>query len=147
VELEPWHLDYFMPDEAADISFRAMGRTLIASDGTPLGFSAVYFKENGKGEAVAIVVFYGGPNQYFMRKYLPMILRGMTECVHILKRIGVTHVYAVCDRRVPDAEKFVRWMGGEILPDAEDPNGPVAILHLDKYRLIGKEIPCPSEQS
>ena len=125
-----------MPNEAADIGDRAMGRTVISADGTPLGFAATYFKPNGKGDAVAIVVFYGGPNQYFMKKYLPMALRGMKECVEILMHMGITHAYAVCDRQVPDAERFIKWAGGELVPEAQDPNGQVFKLVFANSRFV-----------
>lgn len=127
-----------MPNEDVDEDYRAIGRTLVASDGTPLGFGAVYFAKNAVGEDVAVVVFYGGPNQYFLRKYLPMILRGMTEFAQILRHMGVTHAYAVCDQRVPGSEKFVRWLGGELVPEAEDPNGPIYKLNFEKFKLT----PC-----
>lgn len=125
-------------DDANEMSFRALGRTLVAADGTPLGFCAIYFKENDKGEAVAIIVFYGGPNQYFMRKYLPMALRGMSECVQQLRDMGVSHAYAVCDERVPDADRFIQWAGGEKVENAEDPNGDVYVIYFDRMKLNRK---------
>ena len=115
---------------------RALGRTLLAADGTPLGFSGVYFDENGKGEAVAIVFFYGGPNQYFMKKYLTLALRGMSETVRQLVEMGIENAYCVADLRVPGAVKFVEWVGGELIDGVTNPNGPVYRLPFKKLKIL-----------
>ncbi len=96
-----------------------MGRTLIAGDGTPLGFGGVYLDENGKGEAVAIAFFFGGPNQYFARKYLVMVMRGIAQCAQIFKDMEFQFLYAVADVNVPDADKFIEWIGGVRIEEAD----------------------------
>lgn len=118
---------------------KALGRTLIADDGTPLGFCGVHFQENGEGQSVGIIFFYGGPNGYFMKKYLSLALRGMRECAEILKNMGVTHAYCVADCRIPRADYFIKWMGGELVPEAEDPNGDVYVLRFDEMKLLNRE--------
>lgn len=136
--LEPWHFDYFLgEEEAADLSGRALGRTLISPDQTPLGFGGAYFDKNAAGQTVAIGFFYGGPNGYFVRKYLPSVMRAMRDCAEILVGMGAKHVYAVADRRVPEACKFIEWMGGKRI-EADDPHGPVYEIPLDKLSSLGR---------
>lgn len=126
------------PNEANPISGRALGRTLVADDGTPLGFGGAYFDENGKGEAVVVAFFYGGPNQYFAHKYITMVLRGIIDSVRVLLSMGITQIYCVADRSIPDSEKFVQWLGAERMPDAEDPNGAIYRLNLEKLKLLDR---------
>lgn len=139
VPLEPWHFDFFMrPDEADPIAGRAMGRTLIADDGTPLGFGGVYFDENTKGDVVIVAFFYGGPNQYFAHKYITMVLRGMIDSIRTMQEMGITQIYCVADRRIPGSEKFVEWLGAELVPDGEDPNGAIYLIKFDKIKLLNR---------
>lgn len=122
-------------EEAERLGCKAIGKTLISASGKPLGFGGVYFDENGDGQCVVIAFFYGGPNGYFMRKYLPLALRGFQETVEVLIDIGIKTVYAIADRGVPDADKFIRWMKGRLL-DANDPNGEVYAIDLAEIPLI-----------
>ncbi len=119
-----------------------MGNTLITVDGTPLGFGGVYLDENGKGEAVAIVFFYGGPNQYFARKYLTMVMRGVAKSAKVLKDMGFKVLYAIADRDVPDADKFIEWVGGVVVEET-DPHGPTYAIEVDtilaKFKNVSTE--------
>lgn len=134
--LEAWHFDVLMtPEEAKTLSGRAMGHTLLSARGTPLGFGGVYFDENGEGECVVIVFFYGGPNGYFMRKYLPMIMRKFRDTCQTLLDMGITRIYAIADCRVPESVKFIDWMGGKLL-DADDPAGPVYGIDVAEIPML-----------
>jgi hypothetical protein len=130
VNLEPWHFDYFMtPEEAKTLSGRAMGNTLVSASGRPLGFGGVYFDENGAGECVVIAFFYGGPNGYFMRRYLPLIMRNFRDIIDRLRGMGIERVYAIADTKIPEADRFIHWMNGKLV-DADDPAGPVYEINL-----------------
>lgn len=107
-----------------------MGRTLVTDEGVPLGFGGVYLDENGKGEAVAIVFFYGGPNQYFARKYLTMVMRGVAQSAQILKDMGFKYLYAIADENIPDSDKFIEWAGGVRIEET-DPHGPIYQIEVD----------------
>ena len=136
--MEPWHFDAMMTSEERDtLKSRAIGRTLISASGTPLGFGGVYFDENGDGMCVAIAFFYGGPNGYFMRKYLPLALRAFRETCQVLVGMGIETVYAVADCRVPEADKFIEWMNGRLV-DATDPHGPIYAIDLAKSPLLAR---------
>ncbi len=137
--MEPWHFDYFLSKEEADsLSGRALGRTLVAPDQKPLGFCGVYFDENGAGQAVVIAFFYGGPNGYFMRKYLPLVMRGMTEVIEILIGMGIETIYAVADSRVPEADRFLMWLGGSPIGE-DDPSGPLYAIYLPDVPAIKRK--------
>ena len=139
VTLQPWHFDYFLsPEEAASLSGRALGKTLIGADGTPLGFGGVYFDENGDGQCVAMAFFYGGPNGYFVRKYLPLVMRCFRDTAKTLIEMGVGIVYAIADKKIPDACRLIAWMGGELVPDAHDPSGDIYLVRLEKMTLIDR---------
>jgi hypothetical protein len=107
-----------------------MGRTLVCCEGTPLGFGGIYLDENGKGEAVAIVYFYGGPQQIFARKYLVMVMRGVAQTAQVLKDMGFQYLYAVADQDVPDSDKFIEWAGGVRIEET-DPHGPIYQIPVD----------------
>lgn len=139
VKVEPWHFHFFLDrEEAENLSGRALGRTLISSEGTPLGFGGVYFDENAKGEAVAIVFFYGGPNQYFAQKYLVMVIRGITESAKILKDMGFKTLYAVADKKIPASVKFIEWAGGERVEEECDAHGPIYAISMDKIKFLNR---------
>jgi hypothetical protein len=124
------------PEEAASLSGRAVGKTLISASGKPLGFGGVYFDENGEGQCVVIAYFYGGPNNFFMRKYLPLALRGFRDTCQILIGMGIEKVYAIADSNIPEADKFIKWMNG--VQVGEEENGPIYVLPLAKLPIISR---------
>lgn len=133
---EPWHFNFFMNREEAErLGCKAIGKTLLSASGKPLGFGGVYFDENGEGQCVVIAFFYGGPNGYFVRKYLPLVMRGFRDTAEVLIDMGIETVYAVADQSIPNADQFIHWIGGELL-DANDPSGPVYGIPLKKMPVI-----------
>lgn len=137
VPAEPWHFDFFMtPEESERLGCRAIGKTLLSAKGTPLGFGGVYFDENGEGQCVVIAFFYGGPNGYFMRKYLPLALRGFRDTCLILREMGIERVYAVADSNIPEADKFIKWMNG--VQVGEEENGPVFAVPLAQMPILNR---------
>jgi hypothetical protein len=113
VPLEYWHLlTSFSPADVASFGEGAIGRTLITDGGFVLGFGGVFFQKNEHGDAVAVLFFYGGPNQVFVRKYIKLALKGMQSLFFKLIELGVFHVYTVADRRIDKSVSLVRWLGG-----------------------------------
>lgn len=110
----------------------------MSASGNPLGFGGAYFEENERGETIVIVFFYGGPNGYFAKKYLPLVIRTIYESAKALTEMSVETVYAVCDRRVEGAEKFIRWAGGQRVDGADDPHGPIYAIKLSDLRVMNR---------
>lgn len=127
--LEYWHmLTTYSARELDDISGTAQGIALL-SDGWPLGFGGVFFQKNEQGDDIAVLFFYGGPNQVFVKKYIKLALRGMQMVFQKLLDMGVLHVYAVADKRVPRSETLARWLGGTPVGVSQD-EGELYVIPL-----------------
>jgi hypothetical protein len=122
VPLEEWHLRFFFGAEELETLLNSWfyGQTLLSAEGAPIGFGGVYTQPNDKGEPVAIAFFYGGPNQIFMRKYIKLALRAFAEVFADLARMGVTHIYAIADKRIERSVTLARWLGGTPTGDSQE---------------------------
>lgn len=84
-----------------------------------------------------IAFFYGGPNNVFMRKYMPLIMRGFRDVCKLLIEMGIATIYAISDRKIPKADKFIEWLGGRLL-DADAGGGPVYAIELAGIPVISR---------
>ncbi len=102
----------------------------------PLAFGGVYFLPNERGESIAVLFFYGGPNRVFIRKYPKLVLQGIREGLLELRDMGGVCLYALADKTIEKSEDFLRRLGGEPLEGHEQPEGRLFAIQLANCPLI-----------